>query len=594
MADSALLTSLVAALVAAFVGGFIASHLRLPPIVGYLLAGLAVGPYTPGGSADATVASELAEVGVILLMFGVGLHFSLRDLMAVRSTALVGAVGQIAVATALGFLLAQGWGWRSGEGVVLGLAIAVASTVVLLRSLEDRGRLDSTDGHVAIGWLIVEDLFTVLVLVLLPALAVSLGGSAGEGLATAAGGDRVLLTLAIALGKAALFVVLMLYGGRRLAPWLLTRVARGGSGELFTLGVLAVALGVAYVSAELFGVSLALGAFLAGVVLGESDLSHRAAADALPMRDAFAVLFFVSVGMLFDPAVLVEQPGRVAALLAVVVVGKAVTAFLVVALLGRPARIGLTVAAGLAQIGEFTFILISVGATLDLFPAEGRSLVLAAALLSITLNPLLFRGADWLDQWLQRRPTAIAWLKRTDPRVALRTEATEHLQDHVVLCGYGRAGRVIGAAIVEQGWPYLVIEQDHRLATDLRERGVPTLYGNAGATAVLTHASLERARLLVSAIPDPVATRLLVHEARRRQPALPIIARAYSEDEAAELQALGATLAVVAERELALEIVQQTLLRSGVSPSETLALVERARARPAPLTVEPARREQTA
>lgn len=403
MEHSDLLVTLVVALVAAFIGGFVAVRLRLPPIVGYLLAGVAIGPFTPGGSANPAIAGELAEIGVILLMFGVGIHFSLRDLLAVRAIAVPGAIGQISVATALGAALALWWGWTPGEALVLGLTVSVASTIVLLRALENRRELDVPRGHIAIGWLIVEDLFTVLVLVLLPALAGPLGGNGSGGNPVAA--------LALAVVKAAAFVALMLFAGVRAVPWLLVRVQRTGSRELFTLGVLAIALGIAYGSAKWFGVSLALGAFLAGVVVNGSELSHRVAEEALPLRDAFAVLFFVSVGMLFDPTVIVDAPGRVAAILAVIMAGKALSAFCIVALAGYSSRTGLTVAASLAQIGEFSFILAEVGRALGLFPENGANLVLAGALLSITLNPLLFAAIEPLERWLRRTPLG----RRGDP-----------------------------------------------------------------------------------------------------------------------------------------------------------------------------------
>jgi monovalent cation:H+ antiporter-2, CPA2 family len=581
MVHSELLVSLVAALVAAFIGGFVAVRLHLPPIVGYLLAGVAIGPFTPGGSADPTIAAEMAEVGVILLMFGVGLHFSLKDLLAVRAIAVPGAVGQITVATALGLGLALAWGWAPGEGLVLGLAIAVASTVVLLRALEDRGVLDSVPGHVAIGWLIVEDLFTVLVLVLLPALAVPLGGQAGEGLATA-GGDHVALVLALALAKAAVFVVLMLYGGTRAVPWLLAQVARTGSRELFTLGVLAIALGIAFAAAELFGVSLALGAFLAGVVLAESDLSHQAANDALPMRDAFAVLFFVSVGMLFDPAVLLEAPGRVAAIVAIVVVGKALAAFGLVAIFGYPVRTGLTVGAGLAQVGEFSFILISLGAALSLFPPEGQSLVLATALLSITLNPLLFRAIDPVEAWLRGRPRLMALLARQGRALTTLPADDGPLRGHAVLCGHGRVGRIVAEALELRGFRYVVIEENRRVVEALRAREVPALYGDAGSPTLLGHAGLGAARVLVVAIPDAAAVRQVVAYARAAHPRLPVVVRTHSETERDQLRAAGVGEAVLGEQELALELTRYTLQRFGVSANEVRAMLTGLRRRSQP------------
>jgi CPA2 family monovalent cation:H+ antiporter-2 len=387
--DIALISTIAVSLAFAFVGGFIAVRLRLPPLVGYLLAGIAVGPFTPGFVADAGLATQLAEIGVILLMFGVGMHFSLRDLWALRLIALPGAVVQIIIATALGTVLAVFWGWSIGGGLVLGLALAVASTVVLLRALEQHGLVHSGDGRIAVAWLVVEDLVMVLVLVLLPALSGQLGGHAPAG----AGAGDVLTTLAATLGKVAAFIALMLVVGVRLLPFLLDQVARTGSRELFTLAVVAVALGIAFGSAEYFGVSYALGAFFAGIVLNESDHSHRASSETQPLQDAFAVLFFVSVGMLFDPGILIRQPLQVLAVLAIVIVGKSAVALLIVVLLRYPIATALAVAAGLAQIGEFSFILAGLGVSLGLLPDEGQHLILAAALLSITLNPLIFHLA---------------------------------------------------------------------------------------------------------------------------------------------------------------------------------------------------------
>jgi CPA2 family monovalent cation:H+ antiporter-2 len=392
-----LIATIAVGLSAACIGGLIAHQLRLPPIVGYLLAGVAVGPFTPGFVADAELAPQLAEIGVILLMFGVGIHFSIGDLFAARRIALPGAIGQVAIATGLGTAVVWWWGWKLGEGIVLGLALSVASTVVLLRMLEQRSALASPEGRVAVGWLVVEDLVTVVMLVMLPILATSLGGQSPGG-----SDDNLITSLAVTLGKAALFVALMLIGGVRVIPWLLAWVERTGSRELFILVTLAIALGIAYVATALFGVSFALGAFLAGVVVNESELSHRAAEEALPLRDAFAVLFFVSVGMLIDPRFLIAEIDRVLVVVAVVVLGKGLAALLIVRALGGTLRTGLVVAAGLSQIGEFSFILAEVGRSLDLLPAEGRSLILAAALVSITLNPLLFRAIEPIESWLLR------------------------------------------------------------------------------------------------------------------------------------------------------------------------------------------------
>jgi len=386
--ETELVVTVAAGLGLAFVFGFAAARVRLSPIVGYLLAGVALSPFTPGPVGDTALSGQLAEIGVILLMFGVGLHFSFEDLLAVRRVAVPGAAAQIAVATGLGAAAARFWGWSWGAGLVFGLTLSVASTVVLLRALEQRGILDSPDGRIAIGWLIVEDLATVLVLVLLPALASSLGGAPAH-----AGSGSLAVTIAVTLGKVAVFVAVMHVIGRRVLPWLLERVARLGSRELFTLAVLAIALGIAVGAAALFGVSFALGAFFAGVVISESELSQRAAEDALPFRDAFAVLFFVSVGMLFDPSVLVREPLRVLLVLAIVVVGKSVAAFVIVRAFGKPNATALTISASLAQIGEFSFILAALGRSLKLLPAEAESLVVAGALISITIHPFVFGAA---------------------------------------------------------------------------------------------------------------------------------------------------------------------------------------------------------
>jgi len=388
--ETALIETLAISLAFAFVGGFLAARLRLPPLVGYLLAGIAVGPFTPGFVVDVKLAPQLAEVGVILLMFGVGMHFSVHDLLAVRAIAIPGALTQIAIATALGAGVALVWGWTIGAGLVFGLALSVASTVVLLRQLEAQGNLKSRDGQIAVGWLVVEDLAMVLTLVLLPALAGALGGDpadTGHGDAPA----NLWVALGLTLGRVALFVLLILLLGPRVVPWLLKQVERTGSRELFTLAVIALALGVAFGSAELFGVSFALGAFFAGMVINESDLSHRAAADLQPLQDAFAALFFVAVGMLFDPTILLREPLRVLVVVAIIVVGKFLAALGIVVALRHPLGTALTVSAALAQIGEFSFILVGMGISLGLLPGEGRDLVLAGALLSITLNPLVFR-----------------------------------------------------------------------------------------------------------------------------------------------------------------------------------------------------------
>ena len=420
--DVPLIATVAMGFVLAFAFGFVANRLRLPPLVGYLMAGVAVGPFSPGFVADGDMAGQLAEIGVILLMFGVGLHFSAADLMAVRWIAVPGAVGQIVLATLVGMGLASLWGWSLGAGLVLGLSLSVASTVVLLRALEDRNALATSNGRIAVGWLIVEDLAMVLTLVLLPAFAEMLGADAH----LQAGGN-LWVTLAVTLGKVAAFVVLAIMLGPRVVPWILTQVARTGSRELFTLSVLALALGIAYGSAEIFGVSFALGAFFAGVVLSESDFSHRAAEESLPLQDAFAILFFVSVGMLFDPTVLVEDPLAVLAVLLVILIGKSLIAFGIVLLLRYPPATALTVSASLAQIGEFSFILAGLGVSMGLMPVEGRDLILAAALLSITLNPLAFVAVDRLLALARSDPQWASWLDSYGQKriVKLRAELEE-------------------------------------------------------------------------------------------------------------------------------------------------------------------------
>src|SRR5689334_18442770 len=437
-------TSLIALLAIGFVlallFGLVANRLRISPIVGYLVAGIAVGPFTPGFVGDSGLANQLSEIGVILLMFGVGLHFSIKDLMSVRAIALPGAVAQIATATAIGAGMAHLMGWGIGVGLVFGLSLSVASTVVLLRALEERNALQSSEGKIAVGWLIVEDLAMVLALVMLPALAEVLGGDASAFHAPGAT-ENTWLTLLITLGKVALFVALALVVGTRFVPWLLTRVSRTGSRELFTLSVLAIALGIAYGSSAAFGVSFALGAFFAGVILSESELSHQAGNDSLPLKDAFAVLFFVSVGMLFDPLVLVREPFAVLAVLAIIMVGKSAAAFVIVLVFRHPVRTALTVSASLAQIGEFSFILASLGAALGLMPAEGRDLILAGALLSIALNPIVFAGVAPLTRFFEARPKLLALLERKGAeKHRIPVTSSAGFSNHAIVVGYGRVG----------------------------------------------------------------------------------------------------------------------------------------------------------
>ena len=569
-----LITTIALGLSAAFVGGFLARRLRLPSIVGYLLAGVALGPFTPGLVADPGLATELAEIGVILLMFGVGIHFSFRDLLAVRGIAIPGAVFQIVVATSLGVALALLLGWGIPAGIVLGLALSVASTVVLLRALMQRNVLDSIHGRAAVGWLIVEDIFTVLVLVLLPSFALLVDGGTT--------GAAVLLPLGEAVLKAAALGLVMVVVGVRVVPWLLVQVARDGSQEMFTLAVLAVALGIAFASSAIFGVSLALGAFLAGAVVGETDLSHKAAADALPLRDAFAVLFFVSVGMLLDPGYLLANPLAILAAVALIVIGKSLAAVAIVAILGYPVRTGLTVGAGLAQIGEFSFILATAGVGLGLLPVEAYQLVVAGAIISITLNPLIFATVDPVDAWLKARPALRRRLDRGGGRLARPAPEHEPMSGHAVICGWGRVGRTVARALEQRGFGYVVVEEHRRTVEALRERGVRALYGDIADATLLEHAGVRRARVLVFAAYDPPAAEFAVEHAHRVNPRIEIVVRVETPEEARRLLDRGATQAVEGERELAVQMARYTLRRFGVTSREVEAITQGLRRRPEP------------
>jgi CPA2 family monovalent cation:H+ antiporter-2 len=558
----ALITTLATGLGLALVMGFLAMRLKLPALVGYLLAGIIIGPGTPGFVADIGLSQQLAEIGVILLMFGVGLHFSLDDLLSVRRIALPGAVAQIAVATALGMGIAALWGWSPGAGLVFGLALSVASTVVLLRALEDRELLDSVNGRIAVGWLVVEDLAMVLVLVLLPPLAGWLGGTSG--LAGNTGDQSLLQALGITLAQVSVFVALMLVVGRRVFPWLLAQVSRTGSRELFTLCVIAVAVGIAYGSAELFGVSFALGAFFAGMVMRESNLSYRAAEETLPLRDAFAVLFFVSVGMLFEPAVLVREPLHVLAVVAIIVFGKSLAAFAIVLAFRYPLNTALTVSASLAQIGEFSFILAGLGVALGLLPAEGYSLVLAGALISIALNPLVFRAIEPAQAWIRSRSGLARMLERpNDPLAELpMTVDAARLTGHVLLVGYGRVGRRVAEALSARGVPIVVAEQNRELVEMLRARGIPAVSGDAVEPAVLIQAHVARARLLAIAVPNPFAALRMIEIARALNPGIETVAYVHSEDEAELLRKQDIGRVFTDEHELASGMSRHVLDRS--------------------------------
>jgi CPA2 family monovalent cation:H+ antiporter-2 len=552
MHELPLLINIAVALSIAFVGGLIARRIGLPSIVGYLLAGVAIGPFTPGFVGELDTISQLAELGVIFLMFGVGIHFSLKDLWQVRDVAIPGAAGQTIIAAVLGFGLTRLWGWPPAAGLVLGLAISVASTVVLLRGLMDNGLLNTRHGQVAVGWLVLEDLATVLILVFLPALAPAAGGVSWQ-----ATGWTVL--------KVAFFVGLMLLVGARLVPWVLITVARARSRELFILAVLALALGTAVGSAELFGVSLALGAFLAGVVVSESPLSHQVGADLLPFRDAFAVLFFVSVGMLVNPAYLLANAGQVLALTVLIVIGKAIIATLLSFALPAPVKTALVVAAGLSQIGEFSFILGQAGLSLGLLTRDQYSLILAGALISITINPFMFRLIDPVERALRRAPGL--W-RRMDRHGPAPSRAGEHLSGHVVVVGWGRVGHHIVDVLGHLGWPRLVIEADAQRVEQLQREGVPTLFGDAANSEILTHAGLDRAKALVVTLPEEAAAETVVVTARRMAPELPIVARAVTQEGVTRLAELGAQDVIHPELEGGLGIVRYALMRLGFPLSE--------------------------
>ncbi|WP_445680911.1 YbaL family putative K(+) efflux transporter [Radicibacter daui] len=559
MHSSSLITMLVAGFGLAFVFGALAHKLRISPLVGYLLAGVLVGPFTPGFVADQTLANELAEVGVILLMFGVGLHFSFKDLLSVKALAVPGAIVQIVIATALGMGLATLLGWSLAGGAIFGLALSVASTVVLLRALQERRLVLTERGRIAVGWLIVEDLAMVLALVVLPAIAGAVKGTSVDAGPFGLGIAGVLL---VTFAKVAAFVIIMLVIGRRVIPWLLHWVAHTGSRELFRLSVLAIAICVAYGAAALFGVSFALGAFFAGMILSESELSQQATAETLPLRDAFAVLFFVSVGMLFNPAILIEAPWQLAATLAIILVGKSLAAYFIVLAFGRSKGTALTIAASLAQIGEFSFILAGLGVNTGLLPEMGRDLVLAGAILSILVNPLLFAiiaRKTGLEDATSARPASGAPPNETaaDKPASPGSDETASdlvpstLSDHVVLIGYGRVGALVGAGLKQAGMAFLVIEDRATPAEAARLDGAEVVFGNAADPQVLSAANLTAARHLVVAIPQAFEAGQAVQQARSTCPDLEIVARAHSDAEVEHLEKCGATRTIMGEREIA-------------------------------------------
>ncbi|HVK85712.1 MAG TPA: cation:proton antiporter [Kofleriaceae bacterium] len=548
-----LILTFTGGLAAALVFGYLTERLRLSPIVGYLLAGIAVGPFTPGFVADTSIAEQFSEVGVILLMFGVGIHFDLKDLYAVRKVALPGALLQSGGATLLGLAMTRMFGWDFESGLVFGIAISVASTVVLLRVLADNNALQTPAGHVAVGWLLVEDVLTVVALVVLPLVVGAGAGAASEG--------GVAWPLVKAMLKIGALVVFSLVVGPRLIPMLLAYIAKAGSRELFTLAVLVIALGIAVGSATLFGASMALGAFLAGMVVGQSDFSARAAAEALPLRDAFAVLFFVSMGMLFDPGQLLDHLPLTLATLAIVMVGKSLIALAVVVALRRPARTAITVAVALAQVGEFSFMVAALGRQLQVFPAEATQALVAVSIISITLNPLLFKLVDPLS-------------RRFSKPVAPETPDTEHAatDDHVIVIGYGPVGRHVVDLLQEHNLVPTVIELNLDAVRELRARDVRAIYGDASQREILETAGLQQASALVFASNAPPFDTIKAAVSLKED--LAILTRTTYLREAPQLRAVGATV-VVSEAEVALAMTESLLTRLGATAEQ----LDRARAR---------------
>ena len=519
-ADISLIATIAAAFTLALAFGFITEKLGIPALVGYLLAGIVISPATPGFAGDVHIAGQLSEIGVMLLMFGVGLHFSIKDLLQVKKIAIPGAVFQMAIATVLGVMVASFWGWDLGAALVFGISLSCASTVVLIKALERQGIIESMNGRIAVGWLVVEDLVTVIVLVLLPALASMLDPSREP-----QSGGSLLFDLGKTLLQVGGFIAVMLLVGKRLIPKLLWMIARTGSRELFTLAVITSAIGIAFGAAILFNVSFALGAFFAGVVLRESELSNRAAKESLPLQDAFSVLFFVSVGMLLDPRVLLENPGAVLAVVGIIVLGKSLAAIALVLLMRYPLNSALTIAASLAQIGEFSFILAGLGLSLGLLPKLGFSLIIAGAFISIALNPFVFRLVEPLRGWFLARSSTARTLEQSQDPMAELPMTTERrlLQGQVVIVGYGVIGKTLADALLSRQIPFVVAEQNRETVEKLRSAGVAAVYGDAVEPAVLIQAHVAEASLLVITANDPVAIGKMVETARTLNPEIGIM-----------------------------------------------------------------------
>ena len=557
-----LITTIAMGFALALILGLISARLKIPPLVGYLLAGIVIGPFTPGLMADISIAHELAEIGVMLLMFGVGLHFSLSDLMRVRKIAIPGAIAQILAATILGGCVAIIWGWNYGSALIFGLSLSVASTVVLLKALEERGALESINGHIAVGWLLVEDLVMVVVLVLLPPLAHWLGDSSLVEVH-----QPLWLVFGSTLVKVSAFIAFMLLAGRRYFPKLLWLVARTGSRELFTLCLITAAISIAYVASKLFGVSFALGAFFAGMIMRESSFSHRAAEESLPLRDAFAVLFFVSVGMLFNPAVLVEQPLQILIVVGIILIGKSIAAFVLVLAFRYPLQSALIVSASLAQVGEFSFILAELGVRLRMLPEDGQSFILAGAIISIAINPLIFKLINPVHAWIKSYPRLLSFFERSDdPLVELpMTTKKEYLSGQVVLVGYGRVGKRVAHLLSEKNIPYVVIEENRELIASLRASSFPAVYGDASEPSVLIQSHIVHASLLMILIADTVHLRKIIHYAYQLNPKIEIVVRTHDEEEAELLQKEITGKVFFAEGEIAKSMGEYALSRYGKS-----------------------------
>ena len=554
-----LITTLALGLGFGLIFGLIAERLRLPALVGYLLAGVFIGPFTPGFLADVDIAKQLAEIGVMLLMFGVGLHFSVDDLMAVRKIALPGAIIQVSIAAMLSTLLALAWGWNAGGAIIFGFALSVASTVVVLRGLEAQRALDSMNGRLAVGWLVVQDLIMVFVLVLLPPLASQLGGEQQSW------NDGIWQNLLVTVEKMLIFVVLMLVGGRRLIPRLLWLVARTRSRELFTLCVAAAAVSIAYTAARLFSVSFALGAFFAGMVMRESAFSQRATEESLPLREAFSVLFFVSVGMLFDPRILREDPFQILAMLCLIMLVNPLASAAIVLVFRYPLNTALMLMASLAQIGEFSFILAGLGLNLGLLTMEAQNLILAGALISITFNKLMFFCVPLLQKWILAHPKLARKLERPGDPLAELPMSTEEkfLSGQVVLVGYGKVGQRIARALTEKNIPFVVVEENREIVESLRQRGIAAVGGNAAEPAVLIQAHIARASMLVASASSAVEVQKMIQTARTLNPGIEVIIRGLSEEEAALLAEEHAGRVFLAKEELANSMCAHVLKRFG-------------------------------